>query len=124
MAGGQFLAASDFVGNRGDHFVRGRDSGLNLFGFQHGVRIICHIVSGHFEFGVSVIDHALLFEDGFSKDTGDSAVTAAGEDEIHIIAPGEGLLFQILTHEAGHFADIDRGTDDKGLFGVQDRMIL
>ena len=123
MAGGQLSAGANGVCHGVQHGVGAAEPGFDLFCLQHGIGVVGHIVAGHFEFRVAPVMHALFAEHGFCQHTGDAAVAAAGEDEIHLFAAGEGLLFQVFCHEPGHLADIDRGADDEGLFRVQDGMV-
>ena len=123
VACSQLAADTDGVCHGIQHGVGTAEAGFDFFGLQHGISVVGHIVAGHFEFRVAPVMHALFAEHGFCQHTGDTAVAAAGKDKIHFFAAGERLLFQVFCHEPGHLADIDRGADDKGLFGMQDRMV-
>ena len=97
---------------------------FNLVFFQHGIGFVDDIVSGHFELGVSAVDHALGFEDRFGQNTGDAAIAAAGENKIDIFASCKFLFFQIFAHKHRHFADVDRCADDKRFFGIKRNVIV
>ena len=124
VSGFQVFAGADVGNHLIQLMVCTGDPLFDLVFFQHGIGFVDDIVAGHRKFGVSVIDHVLFPEQGLGQDAGDAAIAAAGENEIHVSAAGEGQLFQIFAQKARHFAHIDRRADDKGLFGVKRGVIL
>ena len=86
--------------------------------------VIGHIVPGHFKFCMTQIMHFLFPDDLLRQNTGNSGISAAGENKVNIPAAGKGLFFQVFCQKPGHFAHIYRGTDDKGLLRMKNSMII